>query len=128
MHKHFFIAFILLLPVISCKSSNSFTDDTVWNDSKLIAQQQQAITRQTELIGQLGQQLGSLRQSVEQAGENVTDLRAWAREHRELERRIVAELYRLEELCNTAGNGYAETGYGTDGELPGFRKGAEKEP
>ena len=128
MHKRFFFAFILLLPVISCRSSNSFTDDTVWNDSKLITQQQQAITRQAELIGQLGQQLGSLRQSVEQAGENVTDLRAWAREHRELERRIVSELHRLEELCSTAGNGYAQTGYSTDGELPGLGKGAEEEP
>ena len=125
MRKFFIIAVACLF--CSCRTCKPvYTEDDLWSDAQLIAKQQQTITEQFGLIEQLGGELGELRQSVERAGEINTDLKTWARSHRELEGRIIDELYRLEELCRRACSGYEEAGYSPDGKLQGLAEGREE--
>ena len=125
MRKFFIIAVACLF--CSCRTCKPvYTEDDLWNDAQLIARQQQTITEQFGLIEQLGGELGELRQSVERAGEINSDLKTWARSHRELERSVIDELYRLEELCRRACGRYEEAGYGSDGELQGLAEGREE--
>lgn len=118
---------IMFLPAIciSCKSTK-LTSDDFWSDAELISKQRETITEQSRLIEQLGGELGNLRQSVERAGEINSDLKTWARAHRELERSVIDELRRLEELCRRACSGYEETRYGPDGELQGLGESREE--
>ena len=118
---------IMLLPVfcISCKSTKLISDN-FWSDAELISKQRETITEQSRLIEQLGSELGDLRQSVERAGEINSDLRAWAREHREIEARVVSELRRLEELCRRAVSTDVQAGQGTDGSSDELRPGGSE--